>query len=79
MYYFLEKLFKGKVVSFLLVPNRRAMISHEITIAARGSAAYIAVASLLNSQFEEILLAVLVWVLLIFVAAVVAPHESKEH
>ncbi len=31
---FLEQLFKGKVVSFLLVPNRNVMISHEINIVA---------------------------------------------
>ncbi len=38
----------------------------------------IAVASLVNSKLEEMFLAAVAWLVMVFVAAVVAPSEKEE-
>ena len=78
MYNLWERLRRSKVFVLFYAPHRRRLLAHELSLAARGASAYIAVASLVNSKLEELFLAAVVWLVLVFVAAVVAPSEKGE-
>jgi len=78
MYNLWERFCRSRVFVLFYAPHRRRLLAHELSLAARGASAYIAVASLVNSKLEELFIAVVVWLVLVFGAAVVAPSGKGE-
>ncbi len=75
---FWRRLDRNWLVRLLFTEEKRGIIAHEVKLAARGAGAYVAAATLVNNQFEELFLAVVVWLVLLMVSVTITPPKTTQ-
>lgn len=75
---FWRRLDRNWLVRLFFTEEKRDIIAHEVNLAARGAGAYVAAATLVDNRFEELFLAVVVWLVLLLVSVTITPPKMRQ-